>query len=73
MLPLMVYPKWLQQIAQMTPLPGILGERSALAIHYTHENAFFVLSMLLIWGSIGAFCLVILYRKGLRIVTVEGG
>lgn len=73
MLPLFVYPEWLQQIARFTPFPAILGDRSALAIDFTWGNVFNITSILLFWGILGCCCLVVLYRKGLRIVNIEGG
>ncbi len=73
MLPLAVYPEWLQTIAYLTPFPAILGERSALAIHFSMTNALSITATLVFWGVLGLGCLVLLYRKGLRIINVEGG
>jgi len=73
MLPLAVYPDWLQKIARFTPFPAILGDRSALAVDFTWSNVLSVTSVLLFWGVLGSCCLILLYRKGLRIVNIEGG
>ena len=73
MLPLAVYPEWLQKIAHFTPFPAILGARSALTIDFTWSNALSVINVLLFWGILGSACLILLYRKGLRIVNIEGG
>lgn len=73
MLPLAAYPEWLQTLARFTPFPAILGERSALAIHFSLEHVWHVASALLFWGALGLAFLVLLYRKGLRILNVEGG
>ena len=73
MLPLAVYPEWLRKIAACTPFPGILGDRSALAIDFSLDNALSVTGSLVFWGLIGTTCLVLLYRRGLKIVNVEGG
>lgn len=73
MLPLVIYPQWLQQVARLTPFPAILGDRSALAIEFTWGSAFRMMSILLFWGVLGCCCLIALYRKGLRIVNIEGG
>lgn len=72
-LPLAVYPEWLQKIALLTPFPGILGERSALAIHYTLYDVLQVASALAVWGLIGTAFAFALYLRGLKIVNVEGG
>lgn len=73
MLPLSVYPEWLQKIAYLTPFPAILGERSALAIQFSLHNVLYVTSMLLFWAFLGLSGLVFLYQRGLRIVNIEGG
>jgi ABC-2 type transport system permease protein len=73
MLPLAVYPPWLQKIAHFTPFPAILGERSALAIHFIFQDVLSVTTTLLFWGLLGLSCLVLLYRKGLSVLSVEGG
>ncbi len=73
MLPLTIYPQWIQKIAHMTPFPVILGERSALALDFSLEHVLTVGGSVLIWGGIGFICLWILYNRGLRILNVEGG
>lgn len=73
MLPLAAYPEWLQTIASFTPFPPILGERSALAIHFSLSHALNVTSLLFFWGALGLCLLLLLYRKGLRILNIEGG
>lgn len=73
MLPLAVYPEWMQAVASLTPFPAILGDRSALAIHFSSEDAFSVIAILAFWGTIGLACLVFFYRRGLRILNIEGG
>ena len=73
MLPMAAYPEWLQFIANLTPFPAILGQRSALAFDFNLQHIFFLTSSLIIWGILGTFCLVALYRKGLRILNMERG
>lgn len=73
MLPLSIYPEWLQKVASFTPFPAILGERSALVLDFTFSHALFVAGTLFAWGLAGIGCLIVLYRKGLRIVNIEGG
>lgn len=72
-LPLTVYPLWIQKIAYYTPFPAILGERSALAIDFTYGAALHVMLSLLFWGLVGAGSLSFLYRRGLKILNIEGG
>lgn len=73
MLPLLVYPVWLQKIASYTPFPAILGDRSVLVMSFTIEGALLVIGSLLFWGVLGTGCLVFLYKKGLRTINMEGG
>lgn len=73
MLPLAVYPLWLQNIAHFTPFPAILGQRSALAIDFSFYDVIQVSATLIFWGLIGFGSLIYLYRRGLRIVNIEGG
>lgn len=73
MLPLAVYPQWLQTLAYITPFPAILGERSALALDFNLHNVGMVASSLILWGIFGLICMLFTYRKGLRILNVEGG
>lgn len=73
LIPLAVYPTWLQTIANLTPFPSILGQRSALALHFSSSDVFSVTSSLLCWGFLATFFLVLLYKRGLKIVSIGGG
>jgi ABC-2 type transport system permease protein len=73
MLPLTVYPQWMQTIAHFTPFPAILGERSALALDFNLHHILTLTCSLLGWGVFGSITLFILYRKGLRILNMGGG
>jgi ABC-2 type transport system permease protein len=72
-LPLTIYPEWMQTIARCTPFPAMLGERSALVFEFSLSSVCSVTSSLLIWGALGLICLGFLYRRGLRILNIEGG
>ena len=72
-LPLSVYPLWLQKIGYLTPFSAILGGRSALVLDYRFGHVVSVLAALLFWAVCGTALLVFLYRKGLKIVHIEGG
>lgn len=73
MLPLASYPMWIQTVARFTPFPFILGDKSALAIHFSMSQAVTIGIILVFWMAFSAVILRILYRKGLRIVNIEGG
>lgn len=72
-LPLTVYPLWMQKIAGFTPFPFILGARSALALDASANHIFWVAASLIGWSFIGLVALLFAYRKGLRILNIEGG
>jgi ABC-2 type transport system permease protein len=72
-LPLAVYPYWMQALADFTPFPAILGQRSALALDFSLHNVLTLTCSLIGWGLFGLICVFFLYRKGLRILNVEGG
>lgn len=73
MLPLSIYPLWMQSLAYFTPFPAILGERSSLALGFGLEQIISVFLSLGIWTAIGLILLLFTYRKGLRVLTIEGG
>lgn len=72
-LPLSIYPNWMQMIAFCTPFPAILGARSALALDFNSEQIFQIAFSLIAWSLLGLISLAIFYRKGLRILNIEGG
>jgi ABC-2 type transport system permease protein len=69
-LPLSVYPLWLQKIALFTPFPAILGQRSAQVLDFTPFN---LLSSLTLWTFLSLLLLTLLYKRGLKILNHEGG
>lgn len=73
MLPLAIYPDWLQTIARWTPFPAILGDRSALVFDYSLQDVLSLTGTLIAWGGAAFLLLFALYRRGLRILHVEGG
>lgn len=73
MLPLAVYPQWMQTMAHLTPFPAILGDRSALALDFNLQSVWQLTWLLLVWGAIGVISVHFVYRRGMRILNVEGG
>ena len=73
LLPLSVYPDWWQTAARYTPFPYILGYRSALAIDSGDNQILWIVSGLVFFGLIALAALCLVYRKGLKILNVEGG
>jgi len=72
-LPLAAYPLWIQKVAYCTPFPAILGQRSALALDFTLTPLLHVTASLLFWGLLGLILMTLLYRRGLKILNLEGG
>lgn len=72
-LPLAVYPLWLQALAKWTPFPAILGQRSALALDFSPNQIVTLFTDLTSWIILGIILLLFLFRKGLRILSIEGG
>ncbi len=73
LLPLSAYPPVWQAVAKYTPFSVILGGRSALALHYSPVIAFELLAQLLLWIVLGCMMMGLLYRRGLKIISIGGG
>jgi len=73
MLPLTIYPQWMQTIAHWTPFPAILGGRSGLIFNFELEAMLWILFSIMVWTSIGLIFLYTLYKRGLKMLNVEGG
>ncbi|MCH9612233.1 MAG: hypothetical protein S4CHLAM102_07180 [Chlamydiia bacterium] len=72
-LPLAVYPKWMQQVASFTPFPFILGGRSGLIFNFTlHSLGEFFLQFAL-FGGIAVLAIKWLYGRSLKVLVIEGG
>ncbi len=72
-LPLSIYPEWLQKIAYWSPSAALLGQRSALVIDFSWLKAFELFGILMTWCLIATLTLLWVYQKGLRILNIEGG
>ncbi len=72
-LPLSIYPDWMQTLAYWTPFSSILGARSALTLEVNSYTIFWIAFSLIIWGFLGMACVIYIYRRGLRILNLEGG
>ncbi len=72
-LPLSVYPSIWQTISKYTPFPYILGGRSSQVMDYSIAHIGSILAFSLIWIFIGLVFLTLLFRKGLKILNMEGG
>jgi ABC-2 type transport system permease protein len=73
LLPLTLYPGWIQKVAYFTPFPVILGQRSFLLIDFNINSFFWLLLSLLGWGMVSIFLLKIVYKRGIKILNIGGG
>lgn len=73
MLPLTVYPQWLQSLGSLTPFPVILGWRSALAIEFDLDSVVSLAFWTIFWIGLANAIILYTYRKALRILNIEGG
>jgi len=72
-LPLVAYPLWIQDIASLTPFPLLLGGRSALVFNPTWMEVGSLSMAIIAWLAITSLFMGFLYKKGLKIVNIEGG
>lgn len=71
-LPLSLYPDWIQKIANYSPFSMILGGRSALIFNPSWENIGSVFTTMAVWFFLGIFFMIFLYRKGIKNLMKTG-
>ncbi len=72
-LPLALYPEVIQDIAYYTPFAALLNGPGRLAQGFDPAWALDVGVRLCIWGGLGLLLVTWLFRRGLRILDVNGG
>jgi ABC-2 type transport system permease protein len=73
MLPLEIYPSWLREIALWTPFSALMYGPGRMAFGWQPELAGLVALKLVCWGGVATACLIWIYRRGLRVLDVNGG
>lgn len=75
MLPLSVYPEWLQAIARATPFPSILAEPAGFLLSETHapRSSLALVAELVFWISLALFAWAVLFRRATRSIELSGG
>lgn len=73
LIPLKLYPEWMQKIASYLPFSAILNQPGELAIHYSETQAVLLLSTLLGWILLVLLIVTGLYVIGLRSLTIHNG
>jgi ABC-2 type transport system permease protein len=75
MLPLSVYPEWLQAIARATPFPSILAEPAGFLLGGTHasRSSLVLVAELIFWLGLTLFTWTVLFRRATRSLELSGG
>jgi ABC-2 type transport system permease protein len=72
-LPLEIYPAWLRTVAGWTPFSALMHGTGRMAFGLDPAFAAEVAGRLVIWGALSALLLGCFYRRGLRVLDVNGG
>jgi len=73
MLPLTIYPEWLQKIAYFFPFYALLYGPGRLMIRYNHIDALETLVLLVGWGAVALIVLNATQKRALKSITIDGG
>jgi ABC-2 type transport system permease protein len=72
-LPLSIYPGWLQAVAEWTPFAAMLYGPGRAALGVDLGAAAVTAGLLVFWGGLGALGLAVAFRRGIRVLDVNGG
>ena len=73
MLPLELYPRWLQLVARCTPFPSLLAGPGGFLIHGADRAALWLALQLLFWGCALFGLVELLFWRATRSLQVSGG
>ena len=73
MLPLSLYPEWMQRVAAYTPFPSILAGPAGFTIGGGADEALALVWHLCGWGLVLALLAQALFRQAVRTLQVNGG
>ena len=73
LLPLEIYPAWLREIALWTPFSALMHGPGRMSFGWDPAFAGLVTLRLLLWAAVAALLLVVVYRRALRVLDVNGG
>jgi len=73
MVPLELYPDWLYAIAKVSPFAAILAGPARIGLGAPPAFALGVAATLAGWLAVAIAMVAIVYRRGLKSVTVGGG
>lgn len=72
-LPLTIYPGWLQTWAMNSPFAAFLYQPGSFAFGWNVPKLFIALGAQLFWGALGFLLLAFVYRRAIRTINVYGG
>ncbi|MEQ1875356.1 MAG: ABC-2 family transporter protein [Bdellovibrionia bacterium] len=72
-LPVSLYPGWLQKISVLTPFSSLLYGPAKAALTADLQLALNTAGLLVCWATGGVLLLLFIYSRGLRILDVNGG
>jgi ABC-2 type transport system permease protein len=73
MLPLELYPEWLQALARCTPFPSLLAGPAGFVLHAPHVAAWRVGSSLGFWAVFLALVIELMFWRAARSLQLSGG
>jgi ABC-2 type transport system permease protein len=72
-LPLSLYPGWLETAARWTPFHPLVGAPGASVLGLDPSSPLAVAGKIAAWGVVAALLSSVLFRRGLRLLDVNGG
>jgi len=73
MLPLTLYPDWMQRLAHFTPFPAMLGGPAGLLVPATAPDTVRLARDLAVWIVVMAMAARALFERAVRTLQVSGG
>jgi ABC-2 type transport system permease protein len=73
MLPLELYPRWLQTVAQCTPFPALLSGPGSFMLREPDGGTWLLVAQLCVWGAVLFGLVELLFRAGVRSLQGGGG
>ena len=73
LVPIDIFPQWIQTISHYLPFIGIAYAPARLALNYTHTLALETILLQIFWIMIIAILLFFVYNKGVKKVVMNGG
>lgn len=73
LVPLVLYPEWLQKIAHASPFAALVYGPAQMAFGVSVERALAVAGELVLWITLAALLTLMLFKRGVRVVDLHGG